>query len=239
MRLYIYEETTSTNDLAQSAVFRHSDTIWAYEQSRGRGRRGNGWIARKGENATFTVVLEPQGIGAKEQYLISQITALAISDVLRGYGLDPRVKWTNDIYIGDKKICGVLIENSLKGLCVERSVVGIGINVNQREFDISLPNPTSLALELGCNISVERVITDVRDALLRWYEQLDRAPQEYNRRLYRLGEEHTYQLADGQLFRATIEGVSQMGELLLREADGQLSGYHFREVEFVIESRKR
>ncbi len=242
MNLYIYEQTTSTNNLGRESVFRHSDVIWAYSQSAGRGQRGNKWIGGEGENITFSIVLEPTFLDPSEQFRISQITALALCDAMGFYGIESKIKWTNDIYVGDKKMVGILIENSINAESVTRSVIGIGLNINQVEFDSSLPNPTSMRNVTGRRFSCEEVLRRVHASLMLWSERLKGGDVElinsrYQELLYRLNERHTYRLASGELIGARIEGVERHGELMLRSDDGECHGYLFREVEFVIEGR--
>ncbi|MFI3288859.1 MAG: biotin--[acetyl-CoA-carboxylase] ligase [Rikenellaceae bacterium] len=244
MNLYIYEETTSTNNLGRESIFHHSDVIWAYSQSAGRGQRGNKWIGGEGENITFSIVLEPTFLDPSEQFRISQITALALCDAMRFYGIESRIKWTNDIYVGDKKMAGILIENSINAESVTRSVVGIGLNINQLEFDLSLPNPTSMRRVTSRRFSREEVLQSVHDSLMLWCERLKNGEVElinsrYHELLYRLNERYMYRLASGEVIGARIEGVDKHGELMLRMDDGALQGYLFREVEFIIDGRDR
>ncbi len=244
MDLYIYEQTTSTNDLARRETFGHGDAIWAYHQSAGRGQRGNRWVGGEGENITFSVVLEPRFLDAVDQFYISQITALALTEAMAEFGVETKIKWTNDIYVGDYKLAGILIENALMDGVVDRSVVGIGLNVNQLAFDPSLPNPTSMRLLRGRRFPLEMVLQTIRLRLVEWCARLEQGERElikecYHSRLYRCGEQHQYKLASGEVVEAVIEGVEPHGELILRHSDGETRGYLFREVEFVIESRER
>ena len=142
-------ETTSTNDDARDARYRHGDVVWAERQSAGRGQRGHAWSSAEGENLTFSLVLEPVQLAVGEQFLLSQAVALALVDTFAACGIDTRIKWTNDIYAGDRKLVGILIEHRYSGPTLARSVVGIGINVNQTAFDPALPNPVSMALAAG------------------------------------------------------------------------------------------
>ncbi len=244
MNLFIYEETTSTNDLAKGLHYHHGDTIWAWHQSAGRGQRGNRWSGGVGQNIAFTVVLEPTFLAASDQFLISQVVAIALRETLEEYGVESMIKWTNDIYVGDYKIAGVLIENSLRDGVVARSAVGIGVNINQEDFDPELPNPTSMAKVSGRRFDREEVLRRIQSSIMVWIERLRVGERElisecYHSKLYRRGEEHSYRLASGESIRATIEGVREHGELILHHADGTIGEYLFREVEFVIESRKR
>lgn len=124
-------------------------TVWVADfQTAGRGQRGNSWESTEGVNLLFTVLLRPDFLPVADQFSISRITALAIVKYLEGKGLHPKIKWPNDIYINDKKICGILIEHTLCGANLSASILGIGININQKVFESDAPNPTSLLLEL-------------------------------------------------------------------------------------------
>ncbi|MFR9524348.1 MAG: biotin--[acetyl-CoA-carboxylase] ligase [Rikenellaceae bacterium] len=242
--IYRFDSLGSTNDQAQDEVYSHGDIIVAERQSAGRGQRGNKWISGQGLNLTLSAVVCPQGLELRRQFLLSQASALAICDVLRANGLSPRIKWTNDIYIGDKKIVGILIENQLSGAKLVRSVVGIGLNINQVEFDESLPNPTSMRAELGREVDREQVLLQMEEALLRRYSMLnsgafDQISSEYRASMYRLSEEHPFRLKSGEIKLGTIVGVESSGELIIDWAEDQRGAYMFGAIDFVIESRKR
>lgn len=240
--IYHLEQTTSTNDDAREACYRHGDVIWAELQTAGRGQRGHVWHSPRGENLTFSAVLEPTFLPANEQFLLSEIVTLALTDVFAQYGVDTRIKWTNDIYAGDRKLVGMLIEHVLSGGRLVRTIAGIGINVNQTAFDPVLPNPVSLRQLTGRTFERREVLDAFLDALERRYVRLETGDcvglqEEFRGRLYRLGERHLYRFPDGSTARAVIEGVRPTGALLLRHDDGLLREYLFREVEFVIEKR--
>lgn len=237
--IYRLQETTSTNDDARDPRYRHGDIVWAERQTAGRGQRGHTWTSPEGENLTFSVVLEPRFLPVGDQFLLLEAVALALTDTFAGYGIATRIKWTNDIYAGDRKMVGILIEHNYSGERLSRTIAGIGINVNQSLFDPSLPNPTSMAVETGRTFDREELLRHFAACLDRRYAQLEEGDAEslradYNGRLYRLGEKHPYRLPDGTLFDASIEGVRTSGELLLRHGDGMLKGYLFKEVEFVL-----
>lgn len=233
------ELTTSTNDDARDPRLRHGDVVWAEEQTAGRGQRGHAWSSRKGENLTFSVVLEPAFLPANEQFLLSEAVALALTDTFAAQSIETRIKWTNDIYAGDRKLVGILIEHNLCGAALSRSVAGIGINVNQSAFDPQLPNPVSMAQLRGRYFDRATLLNAYLEFLEKRYAQLETGDKEglqrdYQARLYRLGEAHPYLLPDGTRFVATLEGVRPSGALLLRHEGGLLREYLFKEVEFVI-----
>ena len=233
------QHSISTNDDARDARYDHFDAIWAEHQSAGRGQRGHVWHSREGENLTFSVVLKPHFLPIVEQFLLSEVVALALVETLGKYGIECRIKWTNDIYAGDKKIVGVLIEQSLSCERIERTIVGVGINVNQRSFPEDLPNPTSMYMERGREFDREEVLREFINSLRRWYDVLERGDKEtvqsnYRKLMYRLDEAHTYYLPTGEAFTATIRGVRPSGQLCLEHSDGLMREYAFKEVEFKI-----
>ena len=238
MAVLIYKSLPSTNTEAKKAGYRHGDAIIAREQTAGRGQRGNKWSAKPGENLTFSLVWEPTFLEAKRQFLLSEAVALALTDTLAKWDIRSKIKWTNDIYVGRNKICGILIEHDLgvEGK-LARTIVGIGLNVNQKEFDEWVPNPTSMALVGGKQLDLNEVFQTLFDALEARYEQLQNAPEqlekEYDALLFRKGELHPFRLPNGKEFQGVIQGVKSTGELLI-ESEGMVVPYLFKEVEFVI-----
>ena len=237
--IYHFDITASTNDDARDEKYREGDVVWADFQTAGRGQRGHEWHSRKGENLTFSVVLEPSFVPIVEQFSVSEVVALSLVDMLAEYGVEAKIKWTNDIYVGDKKLVGILIEHSLASSALRRTIVGVGINVNQTEFDASLPNPASMAQLLGKELNAEQVLVCFLDHLQRNYEILRGGGAEalhsrYNESLYRKNEYHTYALPGGEKFSAKIVGVAPSGALRLEDKTGKTKDYLFKEVEFII-----
>ncbi len=144
------DKVDSTNNEARRHILEidNLSVLSALEQTTGRGQHGNKWSSQAGENLTFSIIVKDFRIKANEQSAISQATALSLTDLLESHGISARIKWPNDIYVRDEKICGILIENSLKGQEIDWSIIGIGLNVNQLTFPDDLPNPTSMGL---CN----------------------------------------------------------------------------------------
>jgi BirA family biotin operon repressor/biotin-[acetyl-CoA-carboxylase] ligase len=237
--IHYKEQTASTNDDARSEELRHMDVVWAEYQTAGRGQRGHTWHSSEGENITLSVVLEPTFLPIVEQFLLSEIAALALVDTMRDYGIECRIKWTNDIYAGDNKIAGVLIEHSLSGESIARTIVGIGLNINQQIFPDDIPNPTSMSLERGITFNREEILNHYISALNDLYTMLQQGKKEdiesrYIATMYHLGEKHTYAYPTGEEFQATIRGVRPTGHLFLEHTDGTIGEYAFKEVEFVL-----
>ncbi|MFI3323824.1 MAG: biotin--[acetyl-CoA-carboxylase] ligase [Rikenellaceae bacterium] len=244
--IYHFKTLGSSNDEAQGEQYRHGDVIVAERQTAGRGQRGNKWLSGEGLNLTLSAVLATDQFEARDQFVVLQGVALAICDVLSEYGLTPQIKWTNDIYIGDKKIAGILLENRLSGGMLVRSVAGVGLNVNQRDFDESLPNPTSILIESGRQVERGRLLESLSAAIVSRFESLateqgrERAIADYHSLLYRVGVFHTFRLSDsGQQRVGRICGVATQGELIVEWECGEKCSYLFKEIDFVIEARCR
>ena len=235
--IYRFDTLTSTNDEARNPRYAHGDIIVAEYQTEGRGQRGNRWASDAGKNLMFSVVLAPENLAVAAQFSLLECVALALVDTFAHFQIDTTIKWTNDIYVGDRKLVGVLIENSLSGALVSRSVVGIGINVNQTTFDPSLPNPTSMALAAGHIFDRDEVLSHFAEALRVRYNDLalnaEALHAEYIERMYRRGIEAQFLLPDGSSLRGTIRDVAPRGDLLIDTPDGPRS-FLFKEISFVI-----
>ena len=142
------ESVDSTNDEAKRHIsdIDNLSVLSALEQTAGRGQRGNSWTSAPGENLMFSIVLKSPALMAEDHFALNEITALSVADFLSTYGIKAQIKWPNDIYVDEKKICGILIENSFRGKSISSSIIGIGLNINQRNFNVNLPNPTSMVL---------------------------------------------------------------------------------------------
>jgi BirA family biotin operon repressor/biotin-[acetyl-CoA-carboxylase] ligase len=240
--IYRFDTLGSSNDEACKPQYVEGDIILAQCQTAGRGQRGHTWESREGENLTFSLLLEPLFLPPSEQFLIAECVALGVCDALLHYGIEAQIKWTNDIYIGDRKLAGILIEHKLQGSALARTVAGIGLNVNQKAFSDDLPNPISMAQTTGREFDREEVLQTVATSLMARYEQLREGgakelQADYHQRLYRLGQEHCYALPDGSRFRGIIRGVEPMGALRIENERGELLSFLFKEVEFVIQGR--
>ncbi|MGM9796657.1 MAG: biotin--[acetyl-CoA-carboxylase] ligase [Parabacteroides sp.] len=241
-RIIRVEETHSTNSLLRDWLERESlpncSVIVADFQTAGRGQVGNVWESEKGKNLTFSLVLYPQTLPVKQQFLISQIAALSVKETLDAYTEGISIKWPNDIYWQDKKICGMLIENDLAGHNLLRSIIGIGINLNQTVFRGDAPNPVSLWQILRQEVDPEVVL---RQFLSRFeaYNQILLAGEKalihvrYMEALYRREGYHSYTDAQGG-FSAQIYGIEPIGHLLLQDTEGTIRRYAFKEVSYCL-----
>ncbi len=237
------DETSSTNTelklLQQKNPLPEGSMVMTEFQTSGRGQAGNSWYSGKGENLLFSFLLYPRFIQAKDQFIISRIVSLAIIRVLQQYTENITIKWPNDIYWNDKKIAGILIENSLMGQHIEYTIVGIGLNVNEDDFPTHLPNPVSVKQITGDVFDREILLLLLRYEFLMLYQSVESgevAPIEceYMRHLYRKEGTHWFTDADG-CFVATIKTVLPSGHLVLETyPDKEERTFAFKEVSFEI-----
>ena len=239
------EETDSTNRWLQSHSTPVPVCIWADHQTAGRGCGTNSWESERGKNLTFSLLIHPEGIAANEQFRITEIVSVAMCQTLRqllGEAHEVTVKWPNDIYVGDKKICGILIENRLQGSAIKDCIIGIGLNVNQRAFHSSAPNPVSLYQLLGQETDLAQLLEAFLQAFDReWHSKTTCFA--YREMLYRKGKDGLYktkttsstgEAAEPSDFAATLTGVTPEGRLVLRHQDGEEHTYAFKEIQFII-----
>lgn len=233
------DETDSTNRWLRDYALSQPEgdyVVVSEYQTAGRGCGTNSWESERGKNLTFSLLIHPTEITADCQFRISEAVSLALCETLDGYVTDRQVsvKWPNDIYVDDCKICGMLIENRLRGRLMTDSIIGIGLNVNQREFFSDAPNPVSLVQLLGHEVALEPLL----QAFLQTLEPMLQMDPEtlgkaYRERLYRREGEHEYRDGKG-LFRAKLLNVLDDGRLVLLDTEGTARIYAFKEVQFVI-----
>lgn len=217
--------------------------VVTYDQRAGRGQTGNQWETGSGKNVALSLLLRPQ-IDVKEQFGISIIASLSVADTLRHYGIEARIKWPNDVYIGTKKTCGILIENGLSGHTVETCIVGIGLNVNQTHFD-NLPFATSMAIESKKNFDLEEVTKTMTSLLTQRYINLlndgaSAVKTEYLSRLVNGDGKHDFvDVKSGKRFVGTIADVEMTGRIVIERDNGKSARYYFKELRQMIDDSER
>jgi BirA family biotin operon repressor/biotin-[acetyl-CoA-carboxylase] ligase len=224
------EETDSTNRWLKEHGEGNMVVVADY-QTAGRGCGTNQWESERGKNLLFSVLLHPVDIPARDQFRISMAVSVALCEMLSQYADGFSIKWPNDIYWNDRKICGILIENQLQGSYMRDSIIGIGLNVNQREFLSDAPNPVSLCQIVGHELGSDDLLHD----FLRRLEcvlQRNTLYTDYEDRLYRRRKLEEYADRTG-VFRASLQGVAPDGRLMLRDDGGRNRLYAFKEVQFI------
>lgn len=235
-KIHRLEICESTNDeaakLLRGGDVQEGTIIVSNEQKNGRGQRGNDWSAFPGQNLTFSVVVKPVFLKIQDQFYLNILVALAVSDLLIDLKIkNVKVKWPNDILVGTKKICGILIENTVRKV-LDSSVLGIGLNVNQVDFEGL--RATSIVNELDIESDKEVVLYNLASLLGKRYEQLRTGElsvmkNDYLRRLY--GMNHALKFDDGEQFSGEIVGISDYGQLQIVKS-GKLKTYNMQEVKF-------
>ncbi len=191
-------------------------------------------------NVTMSLILRPVGVTAAEQFYISEAVALGVADVVETLLTDVphaevAVKWPNDIYVGDSKIAGILIENSLSGADIDWSVAGIGLNLNQPRFTSDAPNPISIYQLSGHENPIEETISLITDKILAYLEiPHSRLHGQYKSRMWRRGGYHHYSTPTGDEFEARIVDVSPTGLLTLALPDNSTHTFAFKQVSAII-----
>lgn len=244
MKYVILEEVDSTNSYVSlhSPELDDMTMVAAHSQTAGRGQRGNSWESEPGSNLTFTLLARRLPVAPAGQFAISEAVALGVSDFLRGAGLAADVKWPNDIYVGDRKISGILIEHSLTGSEIEQTRIGVGLNVNQTEFRSDAPNPVSMRQLTGDSYDISRIAAGVGVCLERRLSRLGDAEavalqhEEFKSRLWRAEGEHPFRRrSDGAEFTGRILDVLPHGPLVVADAaTGESGEYMFKEIEFIL-----
>lgn len=240
--IYRFDTLASTSSaLATDADhLNHGDVYVTDCQSAGRGQRGNSWEAEPGLNLTFSILLRPRTVVASQAFAVSMLTAMSIADVIEAHiGKPVSIKWPNDIYVGDRKICGILIENTFTGINVERSIVGTGINVNQQQFVSDAPNPVSMVSLTGREYDLETLLAEVADRIIKDFDAYESAPDiaaltaRYRSRQWRgSGEWPWRDNLRGDVVVAAIESIAPDGMLTLATEPPRT--FAFKEVSAVL-----
>ena len=202
-------------------------------QTAGRGCGTNTWESERGKNLLFSMLIHPTDIPASSQFLVSMVLANSIAMVVSKYVKNVSIKWPNDIYVGDKKICGILIENHLQGGVIKDSILGVGLNVNQLRFISDAPNPVSLANLTGREFDREMILQQLLASFDAEWADIEGVRSRYLEQLYRRTGFYRYRDAQGELF-AELVTVEEDGHLVLRNIDGDNHRYAFKEVTFII-----
>lgn len=240
----ILDKTSSTNSelkqLQKKEKLPEGSIVMAEYQTHGRGQAGNTWFSDKGCNLLFSFILYPKLIAANKQFIISRIVSLAIKKVLDRYIDNISIKWPNDIYWKDKKIAGMLIENSLMGQKINSSIIGIGLNVNQDGFPKDLPNPVSMKMITRNEYSRDELLSFFLSEFNLLYQSLQNGGDEkviesdYMRNLYRRDDYHWFEDSN-ERYKGRIIDVLPSGHLVIETLNNKEERiYAFKEVSFVL-----
>lgn len=237
-----FPQLDSTNQRAIEYLSKNNPSegtiISTYCQEKGRGQIGSKWESEPDKNISLSVILYPTFLEIRDQFQLSQVISLGVFDFVTKYIKDSiKVKWPNDIYVKNKKIAGILIQNTVASGQFQSVVAGIGININQNQFLSDAPNPTSFKLETGKNFILDDLVQDLCLSLERRYLQL-RAhqsrliQQDYLNNLYRFMEDGLFKRLDGTIFSGRIVGITTQGKLRIAHDQGE-EVFGIKEISFI------
>ena len=244
MKFYFkhFETLDSTN--AYLMEIPENERVWmvvsTHEQTRGKGMGTNVWESQSGKNLTFSMGEELSFLKAADQFLLSQAVPLGLLDVLDTL-LSPKflaVKWPNDLLYDGRKLCGILINSTIRGMDMGTSVIGIGLNVNQMQFNNWPTHPVSMKMILGEEVPLEPLLkqlveaADQRVQLLRTQDGIAKIQQDYLNRLYRYHTWADYEV-NGQIVQRYITGIDSFGRLETLDASGKKFVYDIKEIKFL------
>lgn len=234
------KDIESTNSFAsgllQSESVAEGTIIYTNFQPAGRGQKGNRWESEDGKNLLFSIVLFPTMVRPEDQFIISIFISLGISDFLKMFIPNCKIKWPNDIYAGDDKIAGILIENTIISNSIVNSIAGIGLNINQQIFPEELPNPVSLKILTGKEYDRDQCLKQLASCLDTRYKQVisgswEELRNQYISSLYQLNIWRRFRSEKG-IFEGRIVSVTEAGCLKIEEMAGKIREFAFKEIEF-------
>ncbi|TRZ41454.1 biotin--[acetyl-CoA-carboxylase] ligase [Robertkochia solimangrovi] len=239
MKLIKLNAIDSTNSylkqLAAQSELEDYTVVMAENQTAGRGQMGTNWVSEPGKNLTFSIFKYINTLNKDNQFYISMAVALCIYDVLNAFTIPQlRIKWPNDILSVNSKVCGILIENQIKNGQLEAAVIGIGLNLNQSDFDGVL-NASSLKQITGVIYDKEEMMVLIVDSLRKYEKliregQLHELHQRYEEKLFRKDKPSTFKDRSGELFMGFIRGVTEQGKLMVMIEDHSICEYDLKEI---------
>lgn len=219
-----------------------NQVVCAEYQTGGRGMGENRWHSEKGQNLLFSLGMDASFIPASEQFLITQMIALAIVDELSDR-IDPKkisIKWPNDIFFEAKKLGGILISNTIRASSMDQSVIGVGLNINEINFPEWIPRPVSLRLIRKQEFDVLAMLKGILERFSFRKEQAKnsegvlRITQDYHQKLFRLDEWHFFEVEDARI-ELKIKGIGDYGMLILENRAGKTISCDFKAIRFLFE----
>lgn len=229
-------------DFVESSTIKNGLVIWADRQTAGRGYSENKWESEDGKNLTFSMLVQPFYISPSQQFAITQMVSVALQKMVEQYTGrgDIRIKWPNDLYAGKRKLAGILIQNIIKGIKIEASIIGIGLNVNQENFSPVIPNPVSLVHLVNKTSDIETLLHSFLNSFQNEYEKSgspmfgEMMAKSYFERLLLYKRWASY-ISNGEIFRGKIMDVGPYGHLILQIENGEEKQFRFKEVELLID----
>jgi BirA family biotin operon repressor/biotin-[acetyl-CoA-carboxylase] ligase len=239
----IFHEALASTNTEAASMLRNEEppegtVVHASFQTAGKGHAGNTWSSDEGSNLLFSVILYPQSLIPEDQFLLSMTISLGLCEFLDRHCSGSMVKWPNDIILNDRKIAGILIENSIMGTNIESSIAGIGLNLNQTFFKGVTPSPASLRSATGSEYDIQTCLKEVLTDIDIRYRQLlygnrKQIRKDYLSRMWRMLEWHSF-ASGGNVFRGRIRDVMDHGHLAVEKEDGSIICYSFKEISYLF-----
>jgi len=227
-------------ELLKTKKVQESTVIFAHEQTSGKGQGSNNWESAAGANATFSIILYPHFLSPGQQFLLNETIALGVLDFLHQLGINSgiSIKWPNDIYVGNQKIGGILIENTICGTVFELCIAGIGFNINQMNFSSFVTNPVSLKQITGKDYLVRDVVDRIVGFINKRYSLLQQGAfgvlnEEYKKNLFGKGEWRDY-FVNKKLIKGKINGVDESGLLIVEMETSAEQHFQHGEIGFIL-----
>ena len=230
--VYLYDKISEKHDISDAVVV-------AAHQTEGRGMDKNRWESEAGKNLLFSIALNVNFLEASNQFKISQAVSVAIVETLSQFIDNQKlsIKWPNDIYFGDKKLAGMLIQNTIEGRMMGVSIIGIGLNVNQLSFSKDIPNPISLKMITGKDFDLDNLlkilIINIKKSVesLKSEKNQEEINEKYISKSYRLGIWADY-FYKNKIKSLKINGFDEYGRLLLIDKEGAEIVCDVKELQF-------
>ena len=221
--------------MSAKALPKDYTVVVAENQENGRGQMGTTWSVEAGKNLTVSVFKKIDDLKLEQQFYISMCVSLAIIDVLNRFQIRQlKIKWPNDILSADKKICGILIENIVKNNLLVGTIIGFGLNVNQKNFS-RLPQASSLSLLTGIIYDKEEVMSKILSQIQYYFSLLEKGEFEqikskYHRNLFRMEKPSTFRLNNDEVLCGIIKGVDDAGKLIVWTEDEIHRSFDLKEI---------
>ena len=242
MKIIKLDAIDSTNSYLKRLLLKDSlddlTVVVSNHQTSGKGRNGNIWENQASLNLAFSIYKKFNNLNVKNKFMLNVISSLSVLQLLKENNLNKlTIKWPNDIMADNGKISGILIENSVKGKLINHSIIGIGINVNQKKFN-DLPNATSLFMETGLEFSLDslasRLVEIFSKNFLRFKKNEEDLLKFYNNQLYLKNIDSNFIGLDKKKFSGKIICVNKKGELKIRKTNKEEINYSENKIKFML-----
>lgn len=244
MNVLNLDTVDSTNSWVKknSGILSSPTLVVGRNQTHGRGQKGNSWESEPGKNITASLFFNPKVFEARNQFAISEAISLSIVDTLKELGVEAYVKWPNDIYVNDDKICGILVEHVVAGRYIQQTIAGFGLNINQTVFLSDAPNPVSLKILTSKEYQLDEICEFISSNLEKALADLEASGlldihSRFLEKVWRKdGKEYPFfDRIKKEKIKASITDITPDGMLILHTDGGEKRSYAFKEVEFILE----